>query len=245
LAQGSARTSSDGPVVSIHRLKVQGSRRALAMAPLDKGTLSKCSILLVMSLLAVATSAGSAGYSRLGHSEVSATSTALNADDQCQSGDEHCASNLLQVRSGSDSSMLSGGGSARSRISVEQADVEDRSPHSVAAGLLQVRAGEETAGLLIDGTSVQAENEAIAAEEVQADLRWAPPPPPEHLRSTEQCCRCQAGTIGWSASGQCYFCRGQIALQKNVGLRCRVADWNFLGNQACANQCKAFVGADA
>lgn len=59
--------------------------------------------------------------------------------------------------------------------------------------------------------------------------------------SKEKCCRCKNGTIGWSVSGVCSFCKGKVKKKKSVTKECKKSSKGFLGNTACAKQCEKYV----
>lgn len=61
--------------------------------------------------------------------------------------------------------------------------------------------------------------------------------------TTEQCCRCKSGTVGWSATGRCSFCKGDVSQKLSVPAECKQDSKNFAGNTACANSCKTSIGA--
>lgn len=54
--------------------------------------------------------------------------------------------------------------------------------------------------------------------------------------SGSKCCKCQSGTISWSASGVCSHCNGRIVETKIAVEQCQKGYPN-LNNKNCANQC--------
>ena len=59
--------------------------------------------------------------------------------------------------------------------------------------------------------------------------------------TTEKCCRCKSGSVGWSASGRCSFCRGYVSKTANVAKECQKNSPKFMGSKACARACKSKV----
>ena len=39
--------------------------------------------------------------------------------------------------------------------------------------------------------------------------------------TTEKCCKCKSGKVGWSASGRCSFCKGYVSKTTNVPSECK------------------------
>jgi hypothetical protein len=79
------------------------------------------------------------------------------------------------------------------------------------------------------------EAKAMAEDEAIAEDEWSV------FGTTEQCCKCKSGTIGWSASGKCSFCSGSVAKTKSVSSDCTVKSKTFRGNTVCANSCQKSV----
>mmetsp|Transcript_102268 Transcript_102268/g.295873 ORF Transcript_102268/g.295873 Transcript_102268/m.295873 type:complete len:418 (-) Transcript_102268:132-1385(-) len=61
--------------------------------------------------------------------------------------------------------------------------------------------------------------------------------------TTEQCCLCKSGSVGWSASGKCSFCKGTVSKKRSVSSDCTAKAKNFKGNQVCADNCKKVLGS--
>eukprot|EP00434_Breviolum_minutum_P002300 symbB.v1.2.002031.t1/scaffold104.1/size473687/9 len=59
--------------------------------------------------------------------------------------------------------------------------------------------------------------------------------------TTEKCCKCKSGKIGWSASGRCSFCKGQVSKTASVSEECKKTSPKFIGNSQCAKACKSKV----
>ncbi|CAE7210641.1 HSF [Symbiodinium natans] len=77
---------------------------------------------------------------------------------------------------------------------------------------------------------------------------WGPSPPPNNWgapRSTEKCCQCTSGSVGWSASGRCSFCHGQVSKTANPPYECQKSSPKFMGSHACAKTCKSQVKQDS
>eukprot|EP00405_Crypthecodinium_cohnii_P042338 CAMPEP_0206563596 /NCGR_PEP_ID=MMETSP0325_2-20121206/22940_1 /ASSEMBLY_ACC=CAM_ASM_000347 /TAXON_ID=2866 /ORGANISM="Crypthecodinium cohnii, Strain Seligo" /LENGTH=149 /DNA_ID=CAMNT_0054066031 /DNA_START=153 /DNA_END=599 /DNA_ORIENTATION=- len=83
--------------------------------------------------------------------------------------------------------------------------------------------------------ALQLRSQVHAAETHQVEGSWS------IFGTTEQCCRCSSGTVGWSASGKCSFCHGKVSKKKSVSSNCKVKSKNFLGNRACATSCRSAV----
>mmetsp|Transcript_140336 Transcript_140336/g.448515 ORF Transcript_140336/g.448515 Transcript_140336/m.448515 type:complete len:387 (+) Transcript_140336:112-1272(+) len=91
---------------------------------------------------------------------------------------------------------------------------------------------------------VQAEQSAVASDEAIATeddhAEFSP------FGTTEKCCKCKTGgTIGWTASGKCSFCKGSVSTTKSVSSDCTVKSKTFKGNTACANSCKTTIGSSS
>jgi len=56
--------------------------------------------------------------------------------------------------------------------------------------------------------------------------------------TTEKCCKCKDGVIGWSANGDCHFCFGSVDKKKNVPRKCRRTNDNFKGEHWCNEKCE-------
>merc|ERR1719382_9536 len=99
---------------------------------------------------------------------------------------------------------------------------------------------QQEAALLQTEEALRAEVEATAEDEAIAEQDW-----PSIFGTTEKCCRCKTGTVGWSASGTCSFCQGKknVAKTKSVSSDCTKNNKKFKGNTVCANACKSTVGA--
>ena len=59
--------------------------------------------------------------------------------------------------------------------------------------------------------------------------------------TTEKCCKCKSGKTGWSASGRCSFCKGQVSKTASVSEECKKNSPKFIGNSKCAKACKSKV----
>jgi len=104
-----------------------------------------------------------------------------------------------------------------------------------SVGLLEAEA--HAAALVQTEETQRQEVEAMAADEAIAEQDWS------IFGTTEKCCRCSTGTVGWSASGKCSFCKTSVAKSTSVPQECTTKSPKFAGNQVCANSCKKSVGA--
>jgi len=91
--------------------------------------------------------------------------------------------------------------------------------------------------LLQEASSEQAEDEAVADAEGVALMAGSSEEDWSLFGTTEQCCKCKTGTMGWSASGKCSFCATGVATKKSVSAECVKAKKGFKGNQFCADAC--------
>jgi len=108
---------------------------------------------------------------------------------------------------------------------------------SVVGALLETAEEQQAAALLQTAEVQREEAAAMAEDEAIAEQDWS------IFGTTEQCCRCKSGTVGWSKSGKCSFCKGAVAKKKSVSSDCTASSKTFKGNQVCANSCKSVVGA--
>lgn len=59
----------------------------------------------------------------------------------------------------------------------------------------------------------------------------------ETLNRVAACCRCAAGDVGFSATGQCDFCEGQVASKVAAPRECQEPSLLQSGRTACAQKC--------
>ena len=57
--------------------------------------------------------------------------------------------------------------------------------------------------------------------------------------TTEKCCKCKSGKVGWSASGRCSFCKGYVSKTTSVSEECKKTSPKFVGNTKCSKACKS------
>ena len=85
----------------------------------------------------------------------------------------------------------------------------------------------------------QSEEEEAVAEEgdqevVKMSENWG-------SSTTEKCCKCKSGSVGWSASGRCSFCHGSVSNTASVAPECTKKSPKFMGNSMCAKACRSKV----
>ena len=94
----------------------------------------------------------------------------------------------------------------------------------------------QTGGIFVQE---DAEDEAVAAEDdhevVKMSEEWG------ITSTTEKCCKCKSGKVGWSASGRCSFCKGYVAKTASVSEECKKTSPKFVGNSKCAKACRSKV----
>eukprot|EP00435_Cladocopium_sp_Y103_P056266 s439_g18.t5 len=75
----------------------------------------------------------------------------------------------------------------------------------------------QTSGIFLQE---DAKDDAVVAErehEVVKMSRWG-------SATTEKCCKCKSGKVGWSASGRCSFCQGAVSRRQTTPKRTQVLD---------------------
>mmetsp|Transcript_99469 Transcript_99469/g.278551 ORF Transcript_99469/g.278551 Transcript_99469/m.278551 type:complete len:400 (-) Transcript_99469:103-1302(-) len=96
---------------------------------------------------------------------------------------------------------------------------------------------EDEAYLEDEAVEDAADDEAVAEDEGMALLEELTAAEWSIFGTMEQCCKCKTGTLGWSASGKCSFCKTGVATKKSVSAECVKSKKGFKGNQFCANSC--------
>jgi len=188
-------------------------------------------LLAAILLVAVATFDGSADCSQqplpVGRSLVQEEVAGLEVDDQCELNSERCAISALQIH---------GSKLAYSDVPVRKTAEPEDNKHSNDLSESEVDESEVNESEM-EESEMDAEVDTIALvqEEYSFGDVWL-------FGSTEKCCLCKDGVVGWSASGKCSFCKSKAAKTQRVSADCVKNSKTFKGSKACAGSCKTVLG---